>query len=491
MKKKLILFISSVSCVLYHNVQAQTTTPTVITNKGDKISITDLKVEPWFLSNTTSQATGNTQSIYQNGNVGIGNYSTLTPGSRLEIRANNTAHLGLVNSGNESKFDIAKEANALTFTSRSPLNQRIMNLYSDGSLYLGTFLLNDNVNAGSNTSAGFVYHSPQRRLGINLPNTEADPAGAGLPTETLDIGGNARIRSLVDGSNSTNYPNIIVANNAGVLGKSSIAGISSAAEPWNVTNGTTKASDNTQNIYQTGKVAIGDYQTSNSTAKFEVKPGVNEETIRLQDVKETSATTASFDGATGSYYDVKISEEGYIRKFKPTPSELTQSILYDLKTNYTAQRFYDAPNLVANSGTLTKMNWQYSKPDGTTATTTDITLPADGAYVFSFRLYGQLLTTNSTTQPVRSLETLAYYIYAMKNNATFDLAEMNIINAGIKNASYGQATYSINLTVSGKKGDVVSFILTEWFSDSGSIEWKLTGNPGKQANKTSMFFWKL
>ncbi|MFY1047173.1 hypothetical protein [Chryseobacterium sp. GP-SGM7] len=43
-------------------------------------------MQPWNLENSTTPATSNTQNIYQNGNVGIGNFSSGVPVSKLDVR---------------------------------------------------------------------------------------------------------------------------------------------------------------------------------------------------------------------------------------------------------------------------------------------------------------------------------------------------------------------------------------------------------------------
>lgn len=42
--------------------------------------------EPFYVESTTTQATTNTQNIYQNGNLGLGNFSTTNPLTRLDVR---------------------------------------------------------------------------------------------------------------------------------------------------------------------------------------------------------------------------------------------------------------------------------------------------------------------------------------------------------------------------------------------------------------------
>jgi len=65
----------------------------------DKIVVTDpttgvlksvdqstLAIEPWQLATTTNKATTNVQNIYQNANVGIGDFSTTNPITKLDVR---------------------------------------------------------------------------------------------------------------------------------------------------------------------------------------------------------------------------------------------------------------------------------------------------------------------------------------------------------------------------------------------------------------------
>ena len=56
-----------------------------------KISSSLISVEPWEVATTTTKATGNTQNIYQNGKVGIGNFDTTAPAASLDIETGGTA----------------------------------------------------------------------------------------------------------------------------------------------------------------------------------------------------------------------------------------------------------------------------------------------------------------------------------------------------------------------------------------------------------------
>ncbi|WAC42516.1 hypothetical protein [Pedobacter sp. SL55] len=58
--------------------------------------VTGLAIEPWNQATTaTTKATSNTQNIYQDGKVGIGNFATANPIADLDIRGNGTLRVGL------------------------------------------------------------------------------------------------------------------------------------------------------------------------------------------------------------------------------------------------------------------------------------------------------------------------------------------------------------------------------------------------------------
>lgn len=58
------------------------------------------KTEPWYVENTSTQATANTQNIYQRGNVGVGNFSAVKPISKLDVR-------GTVRAGNPHADEVS------------------------------------------------------------------------------------------------------------------------------------------------------------------------------------------------------------------------------------------------------------------------------------------------------------------------------------------------------------------------------------------------
>ena len=117
--------------------------------------------------------------------------------------------------------------------------------------------------------------------------------------------------------------------------------------------------------------------------------------------------------------------------------------------------------------------------------TDHVELPEDGAYMFSFRLYGNAGTVNQTN---------SFYFSSLvndgQNTTIFDVQEINL-SSYAPVAAYNRMTYSTNLTAAGKKGDKVYFRLAE-LSDPHSITWTLVGSTDeKLANRTSMIFWKL
>ena len=115
---------------------------------------------------------------------------------------------------------------------------------------------------------------PTGKVGINTTN----------PTETLDVKGKVRIQELYTdnqqtGTNNATFTatNVVTVDNNGVLGKKTLSSIimpTIPTEPWQVAGGSTQATTNTQNIYQNGKVGIGNY-SANSTmeSSFEINEG--------------------------------------------------------------------------------------------------------------------------------------------------------------------------------------------------------------------------
>ena len=221
-----------------------------------------IPTEPWQVAGGTTQATANNQKIYQNNNVGIGDYSSTDIGSRFEINGGNSSQLGLINGS--TKWDISTEDKALTFTKRKPENGRIFSVTQDAKLYLGHNLLSE---GGSN--AKVILDGGNGKIGINQNSANYN----------LDVAGDAKISGLKSGNGYT-ATHMVVTDANGVLGKQDFPIIPTMptipTEPWRQLGGTDEATTNTQNIYQNGKVGIGDYtSTSTFDSDFEVNSNRN------------------------------------------------------------------------------------------------------------------------------------------------------------------------------------------------------------------------
>lgn len=225
-----------------------------------------IPTEPWQVAGGSIQATTNTQNIYQNGKVGIGDYSAKnsTMESSFEINGGGSKQLGLINGTN--KWDISTENKALTFTKRKPDNGRIFSVTQDAKLFLGNNLLSE---GGSN--AKVILDGGNGKIGINQNSADYN----------LDVAGDAKISGLkttddniTDGSTTSKFSpaKMVVVDKNGVLGKQDFPTMPTIpTEPWNKLGGTTQATANTDNIYQKGKVGIGDYtSTPTFDSDFEV-----------------------------------------------------------------------------------------------------------------------------------------------------------------------------------------------------------------------------
>ena len=229
-----------------------------------------IPTEPWQVAGGSIQATTNTQNIYQNGKVGIGDYSAKnsTMESSFEINGGGSKQLGLINGTN--KWDISTENKALTFTKRKPDNGRIFSVTQDAKLFLGNNLLSE---GGSN--AKVILDGGNGKIGINQNSADYN----------LDVAGDAKISGLkttddniTDGSTTSKYSpaKMVVVDKNGVLGKQDFPTIPTMptipTEPWQVAGSSTQATSNSQDIYQSGKVGIGSFGSGkNLTHKLEVE----------------------------------------------------------------------------------------------------------------------------------------------------------------------------------------------------------------------------
>lgn len=262
-------------------------------------TIPTIPTEPWQVAGSTTQATSNTSNIYQNGKVGIGNYSANNPSmeSSFEINGGGSKQLGLINGTN--KWDISTEDKALTFTKRKPENGRIFSVTQEAKLYLGHNLLSE---SGSN--AKVILDGGNGKIGINQNSASYN----------LDVNGDAKISGLKSGSGYT-AAHMVVADANGVLGKQALPTIPTMptipTEPWRQLGGTDEATTNTQNIYQNGKVGIGDYtSTSTFDSDFEVNSNRNGYHVGIANGADTKWNLSAESGNERAFTITKRHSDG-------------------------------------------------------------------------------------------------------------------------------------------------------------------------------------
>lgn len=277
---------------------------------------------PWKKVGTTENAVpAGGLSMYSRYAVGIGEYGAAGSkiGSSFEINEGGTTQLGLINTKNNivTKWHISTEDRALTFTKRKPEEGRIFSLTQDAKLYLangltseggggakitldgnnGNIILIDKWRIGLKENSLMFYNSSTTGdsdnkftltnkgklfLGKDL-NGDGNGTGANILLSgdngrvaigknsadyNLDVKGDAKISGLKSGTGYT-ATHMVVADANGVLGKANIPSI--PTEPWQVAGSSTQATSNNQDIYQSGKVGIGDFGTGKSlTEKLEV-----------------------------------------------------------------------------------------------------------------------------------------------------------------------------------------------------------------------------
>lgn len=262
-----------------------------VLGKQDLPIIPTIPTEPWQIARSTTQATSNTNNIYQNGKVGIGNYSGTDIGSKFEINGGDSSQLGLIN-GN-TKWDISTEDKSLTFTKRNPENGRIFSLTQEAKLYLANGLSSEN-----GGGAKIALDGKDGKIGIGKNSADYN----------LDVAGDAKISGLKSGTGYT-ATHMVVADTNGVLGKANIPSI--PTEPWRQLGGTNEATANNQNIYQNGKVGIGNYaSTSSFDSDFEVNSSHNGYHIGIANGADTKWNLSAESGNEKAFTITKRHTDG-------------------------------------------------------------------------------------------------------------------------------------------------------------------------------------
>lgn len=265
---------------------------------------------PWKKVGTTENAVpAEGLKIYSKYAVGIGDYSATNSsvGSSFEINGGNSSQLGLINGS--TKWDISTEDKSLTFTKRKPENGRIFSVTQEAKLYLGHNLLSE---SGSN--AKVILDGGNGKIGINKNSADYN----------LDVVGDAKISGLkttsdniTNGSTTSKYSpaKMVVVDENGVLGKQDFPTIPTMptipTEPWRQLGGTDEATTNTQNIYQNGKVGIGDYtSTSTFDSDFEVNSNRNGYHVGIANGADTKWNLSAESGNERAFTITKRHSDG-------------------------------------------------------------------------------------------------------------------------------------------------------------------------------------
>ena len=265
---------------------------------------------PWKEVGTTNNAVpADGLKMYSKYAVGIGDYSAKNSimESSFEINGGGSSQLGLINGTN--KWDVSTENKALTFTKRKPDNGRIFSVTQDAKLFLGNNLLSE---GGSN--AKVILDGGNGKIGIGKNSAEYN----------LDVEGDAKISGLkttsdniTNGSTTSKYSpaKMVVVDENGVLGKQDFPTIPTMptipTEPWRQLGGTNEATTNTQNIYQNGKVGIGDYtSTSTFDSDFEVNSNRNGYHVGIANGADTKWNLSAESGNERAFTITKRHSDG-------------------------------------------------------------------------------------------------------------------------------------------------------------------------------------
>lgn len=205
-------------------------------------TIPTIPTEPWRVAGGSTQATSNTDNIYQNGNVGIGNFGdrkTLT--EKLEVEGNTSVKgkLILVNeSSNDNKFLTYTEGTQLLFDKKIAVpilhttqTGVMASLTNVGKLYLGNNLTKPDGETLYTKNAKILLDGENGTVGIGKNYTDYD----------LDVNGYTRISQLPTSNDYAKYyttengtrvqktktekyapKKMVVVDDNGVLGKADI-----------------------------------------------------------------------------------------------------------------------------------------------------------------------------------------------------------------------------------------------------------------------------
>ena len=214
-----------------------------------------------------------------------------------------------------------------------------------------------------------------------------------------------------------------------------------------------------------GNIGIG---TSDPKASLHIKTA-DEDPLILSDVKYITDEKNPVDDENSTYYEMRISSGGVVRKIPPVVINKNESFTYTIKGDMQIAQ----GDAAGDGGSVFK--WRKGNDEFDY-----VELPEDGAYVFSFRLYGTLAKGYDSFY-------MSAFLNSTKKSDLADIVELVITNINSDDLR-GVATYSVNLTVGGKMNDKVYFKISELLPN---LKWRLIANGERAANRTSMVFWKL
>lgn len=253
----------------------------------------DAKTEPWFVQNTSNEATANTDNIYQQGKVAVGfTDADAVSDKQLEVKGDMKAvydngagtyniidnnydyYMGakanMMLSSDDEDVNSATKAN-FVYSSNDISNSGIVSV--DGGLQGRVFASTNTIlgyaalNAIDNTNdlqASVGAHSYGR-----VTISGGSMSGTGNFTEVMvdqtdgirfrfgDSSGSNTGQYLFPKTNGSANQVLTTNGNAGVANLSWQDVSTLAPEPWRVQGTTNEATANTENIFQLGSVAIG------------------------------------------------------------------------------------------------------------------------------------------------------------------------------------------------------------------------------------------
>src|SRR5690554_940531 len=230
----------------------------------------DIPTEPWFAQATNTGATSNIENIYQIAKVGIGSsapYSALTIVNDNQDDSYDDISIETFGTGGNTPAFIHMAAGGTLASPTSLSNGSFL-----GSIYFRGFLSDNQYHTLSGIQTKYKGNGTTKLSNMEFytsnEDADADPKmiltengnlgiGENNPAQRLEVGsGNVRIHDINTNTGDVT-DNVVVADANGVLKTVTAASIASSAEPWKIQNTDTEATDNADNIYQQGKVAVG------------------------------------------------------------------------------------------------------------------------------------------------------------------------------------------------------------------------------------------